>query len=796
MDRARIAASCLLVALVATVSVAQTATELPGPLDLEFSATILPTAWRLTPTGDQLEIVDTALGLAADRDGKFVAALTSGQRPHTLYLIDPATWECVDQLDLGRTFLGLAFSEDGNTIYASGGRTNLVYVVSHANGKLAKVADIRIRPQGEPGFIGAVHCAGDRLYVLELDGNQLDVVDLPSREIISRVPVEGRPYDLALSPDGQRAYISRWGRARIAVVDLPAGNIIADILTGPHPNDVDISPDGRWLYIACAEANAVDIIDTSSLKVVARAGCSLLPGRGIGSTTNGLTLDAAHGRLYAANADNNCVAVLDVTEPKQAQTIGFIPVGWYPTASLVAPDGQTLYVANAKGINAARPRGVGTISRIQLGDALDLEVLTRRAYENRPDSPRRAEQLVRPADTVIPSRTGTADNCPIKHVIYIVKENQTYDSYFGDIPEGNGDPSLCLWPEQVSPNHHALAREFVLLDNFYNNGEVSMDGHPWCDYAYCTDAVEKSWPAHYGGKGPTLDIGSLAIPSSDALWTLCARYGISYRCYAEGPPMQNMGFPFAPGDYDPNYPGWLDMEKEGGEIRNAQAFLRDLDEHIQRDQVPRLMIVGLPKDHTAFNAPGYQTMRAMVAEHDLALGMIVEAVSQSPIWPETAIFIVEDDTQNSSDHVDYHRGPCLVISPWARRQYHDATMYNNCSVLRTIELILGLPPMTQHDATALPMWKCFTNQPDFTPYTLQEARYDLQELNPSRASGDSPALALDFSSYQALRRSKAALGPDHDRLLRELTWQILHGPNSPCPPLVRAAFVLPLDEVD
>lgn len=775
------------------------AVELPGPINLDFSAVRLPNAWRLTPTGQHLQVQDTPLGLACDRDGAFLAAVTCGHGSHMLYLIDAHTWQFRDRIDLGRSFLGVTFSEDGK-IYASGGERNVVYIVNYDDGKLTKEGEIFIRPEAEPGYIGAVHCVGKLLYVLELDGERLSVVDLPSREVTARIPVEGNPYDVALSPDRKRAYVSLWGQDKVAVVDLAAQKVIADIPTGLHPNDLEISADGRWLYVACAESNAVDVIDTVNLNVTVRVSCSLLSGRGVGSTTNALALDSQRNWLYAANADNNCVAVIDVTEPQQARTIGFIPVGWYPTACLVQPEGQSLYVANAKGLSS-HPNKVpwqgaqyilailrGAISRIDVPSLKQLAVLTRRAYHNRPDSPRRAEERVRPSDTIIPALMADAEKFPIKYVIYIVKENQTYDAYFGDIPEGNGDPELCLWPEEVSPNHHALAWEFVLLDNFYNDAEVSKDGHPWCYYAYCTDAVEKALPSSYGGKGslicanPWLN-GPLGWPSSGSLWRLCAQYGVPYRCYGEGGGI-------TPDDTDPQFISWQ-IETPGIELDKAKEFLRDLNEHIQDNQVPRFMSMCLPKDHTT--GGGVQTRRAQVAEHDLALGMIVEGVSHSSIWQETAIFVVEDDTQNSYDHVDSHRGPCLVISPWVKRHHRESTMYNGCSVIRTIELILGLPPMTQHDAVALPMWNCFTNQPDFTPYTTEKPRINL-ELNKATARGAGLSLALDFSSYTALRRSKEVLGPDHNRLLREIIWRAVKGADSPYPPLVHAPFVWPQSE--
>jgi phospholipase C len=395
-------------------------------------------------------------------------------------------------------------------------------------------------------------------------------------------------------------------------------------------------------------------------------------------------------------------------------------------------------------------------------------------------------------------RSGTLDNpvpiriggpTPLKYCIYIIKENRTYDQVLGDLPPGNGDPSLCLFPEFITPNHHALAREFVLLDNFYVEGEVSADGHEWTMGAYATDFIEKTWPLSYGHnqhkKFPYPAEGNfdIARPAGGYLWDRARDAGVSYRSYGEF--IRNGKTTNDPGvarvsalknHFDPWFRGF-DMDYP--DVLRAQRFISELRRFEREGEMPRLQIVRLPNDHTSGTTTNKITPMAAVADNDLALGMVVEAVSHSKFWPQTAIFVVEDDAQNGPDHVDAHRTIAFVISPYTKRGVVDSTLYSTASMLRTIELILGLRPMSQFDAAAMPMYYSFSPKPNLSPYRTRQANVDLDERNPLTAWG------ADLSRQMDLTKEDAA----DDLLLNEVIWRSVRGPNSPMPPPRRAAFV-------
>jgi phospholipase C len=391
-------------------------------------------------------------------------------------------------------------------------------------------------------------------------------------------------------------------------------------------------------------------------------------------------------------------------------------------------------------------------------------------------------------DSPVPAKVG--DKSPIKHCIYIIRENRTYDQVFGDMKEGNGDPTLCIFPEKVTPNAHRLARQFVLLDNFYVEAEVSADGHEWSMGAYCTDFVKKAWPLTYRG-GKKIGYPSegqydeAARPAGGYIWDKCAEAGVTYRSYGEwiktGKTLKDPGkatVKALEGHFDPWYRPW-DMDYP--DVKRAERFIEELKEFEKTGKLPQFIVLRLPNDHTYGTKAGKPTPTAMVAENDLALGMLVEAVSKSKFWKETAIFVVEDDAQNGSDHVDAHRTVALVISPYTKQKYVDSTMYATTSMLRTMELILGLRPMSQYDAAATPMYNAFQATPDLAPYTHVVPEVDMKAVNLKTAWGAALSEKMDFS------REDAA----DDLLLNEVIWRSVRGPDSPMPPPVRAAFVFP-----
>jgi hypothetical protein len=477
----------------------------------------------------------------------------------------------------------------------------------------------------------------------------------------------------------------------------------------------------------------------------------------------------------------------------------------------VTPDGKSLLVANGKGAtSAANPRGPfpgdprprnlqeyiatllqGTVSIINLPAEKkrteQFGAWTTTAYACSPLDAEASPRGTRPADSPIPAKPG--DPSPIKHVIYVVKENRTYDQILGDMPEGNGAPQLCLFGETVTPNLHALAREFVLLDNLFADGEVSADGHEWTMGAQATDFVEKLWPLNYGHKDTKKWDGTAegrypaAFPANGYLWNRAAEAGVSYWSYGEFCNTVRRGatvwaeasLPILRGHIDPSYRPW---DLSYPDVKRAERFIADLHQLEAAGDMPRLQVVRLGGDHTEGTRVGARTPTAMVADNDLALGQIVEAVTHSKFWADTAIFVLEDDAQNGPDHLDAHRMPGFVISPFTKRHAVDSTLYSTTSMLRTIELILGLQPMSQFDAAAMPMWNTFGAQADLTPYTARPAQVDLAARNSKLAWGAGESQKMDFTE------------PDKadDITLNEIVWRSVRGPDSPMPAPVRAAF--------
>ena len=627
------------------------------------------------------------------------------------------------------------------------------------------------------------------------------------------------PYACRLDERRQRLYVSLWAQAAVAVVDLKANQVTARWPTQAHPCEMVLAASGRILYVANAARNSVTVFDTGTGNTLETLTASLHPGLPPGSTPNSLALSPDEKTLFVANADNNNLAVFDVGVPGKSRSLGFIPVGWYPTSVRVTPDGKRLLVANGKGLisrsnrNGPQPgleapatvreyigglfRGTLAIIDLPADDKLkeQLGAWTAQAYRCSPVRADLAPTGVRAAENAIPSKVGEAS--PIKYCIYVIKENRTYDQVLGDMPEGNGEPSLCLFGEKITPNHHKLAREFVLLDNFYVESEVSADGHEWTMGAYATDFVEKLWPMSYGHNGrhskypyPSEGNFPVAGPAEGYLWDRAHDAGVSYRSYGE---FINNGKTAADpcksrvaalqGHFDEWYRGFdLDYPDQ----KRADRFIAELKRFEAQGDMPRLQIVRLPNDHTYGTSLGKHTPRALVADNDLALGRFVEAVSRSRFWPQTAIFVVEDDAQNGPDHVDAHRTIAFVISPYTRRGAVDSTMYSTSSMLRTMELILGLQPMSQYDAAATPMFQSFQAKPDPRPYELAPVTVDLNERNTKVAWGTEMSRKMNFAKEDAA----------DDLLLNEVIWRSVRGAHSRMPAPVRAAFVFAHEKDD
>jgi YVTN family beta-propeller protein len=665
------------------------------------------------------------------------------------------------------------------------------------------------------GFVGglAVTPDGQRLFAVQVLGKSLVVVDLPRRRVIRVVDLSAEPYTCVLAPDGKALYVSVWGAARVLRFDTTTLEQTGDFAVGEHPNAMAFSKDSARLFVACANTNAVWVIDLAAGTARERISVALYPNAPAGSTPNALAVSPNGDTLLVANADNNTVAVVDIVTPGKSDVEGFVPTGWYPTGVAFDSSGKRIFVLSGKGLTSeANPRGTqpeapgregqyvggmmqGALSTLDVPDDQTLAAWTKRVYAITPyTDARRLAPPEAPKATPIPRRVGGPS--PIRYVFYVIRENRTYDQVLGDIEHGNGDPTLTLFGEEITPNAHAIARQFVLFDNFYVDAEVSFDGHAYSTAAYATDVVEKIWPTNYGGRGGVYlseggwgdrnPYGNLSAPPDGYIWDFAKRAGVSVRSYGEFARLDKTGtaiatVPGLKGLVHPQYPPW-DMKVPDG--KRADVWLEEFRRFEQSGEPPRLSIIRLGNDHTAGTRPGWPTPRAMVAENDAALGRIVEAVSHSRFWKESAIFVLEDDAQNGPDHVDAHRSVLLVASPFARRNALDRTLYTTSGVLRTMELILGLPPMSQYDAAATPMYNAFQPKPELTTFKGLPARVRTDEQNPPDAPGAQASMRMNMA--------EADLTPELE--LNEIIWQSIHGRGAVMPPPVRSGFIRPVAE--
>ncbi|MCI0697776.1 bifunctional YncE family protein/alkaline phosphatase family protein [candidate division KSB1 bacterium] len=726
--------------------------KVPGRL--EDGRVLLPNGWMLEPAGEHLALGDLPLGLDITPDERYAAVANSGGAKN-VFIIDLKIRKITDTLAAGHAWLGVRFFDRGKKLAVSGGRYNTVFLFDFAEGKATQRDTIVLGepfPQQRVSVAGIdVAADGQILFAAGREDSTLYAYDLTLDSLRYRIKLPAEPYTCRAHPIRPEVFVSLWGGAQVAVIDRAQEKIVAQIAVGDHPNDIAFSLDVQRLFVANANLNSVSVIDIATRRVIETIQTALAPDAPPGSTPNGLAVSADGKQLFVANADNNYVAVFDVAIPGRSRSLGFIPAGWYPTALHTLRLTSTLLVVNGKGHSGskANPRGStqnindgatkfpGSLSFVPMPAPQQLASYTEKVYRNSPFKQRwrQAVEEYIPPNHPIPRKVG--EPSPIKYVFYIIKENRTYDEILGEIPEGNGDYKLVRFPEEVTPNHHALAREFVLLDNLYANGESSADDHEWSLAAYATDYIVKTRPEVYAEKGDDDTAGRqrrLAEPKSGYIWDLCQRAKISYRSYGEFVEYAAAGrkdtlmakIESLKGNFAPNFPPY---DLAIGDTTRARIWRQEFDGYDRNGNLPRLQVIRLPNDHTAGTRQNMPTPRAMVADNDLALGKMIERISHSRYWKECAIFVVEDDAQNGPDHVDAHRIVGFVISPYALRHSVDRRMYSTASVLRTMELILGLPPMTQFDASAPPMYASFTDVPDFTPYTCRPATVNLKEMN-------------------------------------------------------------------
>jgi len=769
----------------------------------------LPNGWSLTPAGKSLPLGDLPLNIAVSADKKLLAVTNNGQSVQSLQLVDTKTEKILDSIDIPKSWYGLKFSAGGKQLYASGGNDNRILQYAVINKKLVlkdsillgKKWPVKISPAGIE-----INELKHIMYVVTKENNSLYVIDMVSKSITKQLPLGGEGFTCLLSPDKKELYISCWGCDKILVLNTASNAFSASIAVGDNPNDICLNKKGKYLFVANANDNSVSVIDLQQKKVIETLNTALYANAPSGSTTNGLALSEDEKTLYIANADNNCLAVFDISQPGSSKSRGFIPTGWYPTSVKVVD--RKIFVANGKGFssmanpfgpNPVRPKeevvyqggdkskpmtvqyigGLfkGTLSVIDEPNEEQLGRYSSLVYQNTPYTKEKESITQGEAGNPVPMKTGDAS--PIKHVFYIIKENRTYDQVLGDVKEGNGDPSLVLFGEKVTPNLHKIAGEFVLLDNFYVDAEVSMDGHNWSMGAYATDYLEKNWPTSYGSRGGSYDgEGNRAVANNKNgfIWDQCKRAGLSYRTYGEFADHARPNIDILKDHVCPYYTGW-DLGVRDT-VRVGQ-WKHEFDSLLAAGAVPAFNTIRLGNDHTEGLKKGRPTPYAHVADNDLAAGMFIEYLSQSPIWKESAVFIVEDDAQNGADHVDAHRSTAYVAGGFVKRHFTDHSMYSTASVLRTIELILGMPPMSQYDAAAIPMWNCFTANATLTPFEKVAANIHLTDKN----------TALNEWQQRSEKFNLAKEDNVPDLEFNLVLWHGLKGGEMAFPAPKRAAFV-------
>ena len=765
----------------------------------ESDARRLPTGAWLDPAGSSIPLGSMPLAMAFSPDSARVVVLLCGYREQGLQVVDPEAGQVKQTLAQPAAFIGLAFAPDGRTLYTSGGNQDLIYRYAW-RGDTASIADsLPLAPGGAVGHGKrypsglALSPDGNRLYVAENLADSLAVIDVASGRLLQHLATGPYPYGVVVGPEG-RVFVSAWGGTSVATFRPEGNGLTPDgrIQVGRHPSALALNRSGTRLFVTRASFDRVAVVDTRRDTVIAELHDTPAGAPPEGATPNGLALSAVGARLYVAEADHNAAAIFSLSA-LTADTptggaidtlLGRVPVEWYPTAVLA--HAGNLFVLNGKGPGAGpNPRRhqpgandsrdtysrtlgqlSGSLTTLELPTDSQLRGLSNRvAHAERWTAHRNAESFP-----------------PFAHVIYVIKENRTYDQLFGDLPGADGDSSLVYFPRAVSPNHHALAERFGLFDRFFANAEVSGQGHNWSTAGYSPDYVEKTIPSTYSDRGRTYDYEGLnrdTIPEDDVnepgtgyLWDTAARAGVTLRNYGEFVNRDRSGrwvatkASLAPYT-SPDCPGW---DLEIPDQKRVDAWLAEFRHFEATDSLPQLTILRLPNDHTAGARADAPTPRAFVADNDLALGRVIEALSRSRYWKSTVVFVLEDDAQDGPDHVDSHRSPLLVISAWNRPGVVHR-FANTTDVLATIGQILHLRPLSQFDYFGQPIAGVFAAAPDTRPYRALRPGVPLEERNPPDTAGAHAMRRLD------LRRED----PRDQDLFNRILWAMLKGPNRPYP---------------
>ena len=750
----------------------------------------LPTGMVLDPAGVSVPLGSMPLAMRFSPDSARIVTVLSGYREQGFQVVDRAARRVTQTVFQPAAFVGACFSTDGTRLYVSGGNRDVVYTYAW-QADTAALADsiVFAPPPGKAGgrvYPAGLACSNDgaRLYVAENLADSLAVVDLASRRVVQRLATGRYPFDVVVHRDG-RVYVSAWGASWVASF-VPGPNGLRPgprIAVGLHPSSMLLDPSSGALFVTCASSDRIAEIATDRDSVVDALSDTAPGGPAEGSTPNGLARSPDGQRLYVAEGDNDAVAVFD-RQPAGWRLAGRIPVEWYPTAVLTR--GDSLWVLNGKGAGTrpnpklAQPGRHGHVIPTEYTLGQTSGSLSFLASPSDADFPMLSQRVEvsngwgrAPAAAALP---------PFRHVIYVVRENRTFDQVLGDLKMGDTDSSLTFFPRAVTPNAHALAERFGVFDRFFVNGEVSGDGHNWTMAAYASDYVEKTIPSNYSGRGRAYDFDGLNRdqptdqdanePSNGYLWDLARRAGVSLRNYGEFTrKIADHRFvankPWLAAVTDTSYPGWdLQIPDSVRAARWIAAFRNE----VAGDSMPALSILWLPNDHTAGALKGRPTPRAYVAENDLALGRIVEALTHSRYWGSTVMFVLEDDAQDGPDHVDSHRSPLLVISPYSPHGVVHR-FANTTDVVATIDRVLHMGSLSKYDHFARPLDGVFSPTPDTSAYVALMPGVSRAEINPDSTLAARLSRRLDLSAED---RADVAL-------FNRILWQVIKGPERPYP---------------
>jgi DNA-binding beta-propeller fold protein YncE len=750
----------------------------------------LPNGQTLEPAGRTFDVGNMPLSAAVSPDGKLVLLL-SGYREQGVQVVDPESGRVIQTLPQPAAFIGLAFNHAGDKLYASGASENVIYEYAWNRGTaafkrklaLSSNSDLKEKSRTPAGI--ALSRDNRYLFVAENLSDTFAVVDIASGAIVDRRSAGHFPYAVGVSRRGE-VFVSAWGGSIITRfrIDSKTGKIrnATELTVGRHPSALLLNSAGSRLFVACGSIDAIAVVDARKFRVIETLKDSV-PGVSEGSTPNALALSTDQTKLYVAEADNNAVAVFQLSSSssgsksaaKKDQMLGRIPVGWYPTA--FAQIDNRIFVVNGKGRGTRANPGADqdnifakTPNEYVLGqlNGTVTELPHNIDQEKWADYSRTISKLNNwDRSTAKPAYP------PFKHVMYIIKENRTYDQVFGDMLQGDGDPSLLFFPRSASPNHRALAERFGLFDRFFVNAEVSVQGHKWSTAAYVTDFTEKTVHSVYSERRPGEAYeDDVSEAAAGYIWNLAMRSNRSLRIYGEYAALSpdkktyisnvRAAKPYT----SPTYPGWdLNIKDQA----RADAWLAEFKEFANKGNMPALQVLWLPQDHTAGARAGLPTPAACFADNDLALGRIIEALSNSPFWKDTAVFVLEDDAQDGADHVDSHRSVMLAISAYSKPQvWH--RFVNTTDVLATLEQILGLGALSQFDYYGRPLLEVFSETPDLTPYKAIIPAQSLDEKNPDGKSAQA-SLALELDKEDR----------SDDALFNRILWAVIKGDSPPFP---------------